>query len=373
MLKILRNKKTAKKVWIFLAVIIIPAFALWGFGGAFRSKEETAVIGKIAGHNVTPQEFKEALSGVRTLATLRFGDKLPEIEKYLNLEAQAWQRLVLLYEAKERKIRVSDKEIIETIQTAPYFQDKKGFSNKIYSETLRYVFRLQPRIFEEQTRQNLILNKLYNQITKDVKVTDQEIRSAYEEENQELSIQYMASLFSDFSKGLKPSDKELAEFFEKNKAMFKAPPSKDRDAYIPGLEEVKDKVKEALIKEISERSAKEKINVCAEKLKTAQFNQAAGLCGLKTTKTGLFKAKDKIENLGNAGNFWRNAKNLKVGQPSGIISNENGYYIITLASIKPIDEARFAKEKEEFSKGVLAQKKGEFFYKFTEESLRTTR
>ena len=26
---------------------------------------------------------------------MRFGDKLPEIEKYLNLEAQAWERLVL--------------------------------------------------------------------------------------------------------------------------------------------------------------------------------------------------------------------------------------------------------------------------------------
>ena len=59
MLKFLRNKKTAKKVWIGLAIIIIPAFALWGFGGASRNKEETASVGKIFGHSVSIIEFKK--------------------------------------------------------------------------------------------------------------------------------------------------------------------------------------------------------------------------------------------------------------------------------------------------------------------------
>ena len=53
MLKILRNKKTAKKIWIGLAIIIIPAFAFWGFGGSMRSREDNVTAGRLFGKNVS--------------------------------------------------------------------------------------------------------------------------------------------------------------------------------------------------------------------------------------------------------------------------------------------------------------------------------
>ncbi len=366
MLKILRNKKTAKKVWIGLAIIIIPAFALWGFGGAFRSKEETAAVGRIFGHNVSNLEFKESLSAVRTSATMQFGDKLPEIEKYLNLEAQAWQRLILLHEAKVRKITISDKEVISAIQSAAYFQDKYGFNNKTYVQTLRYVFRLQPRIFEEQIRQSLTLAKLYDQVTKDVKLSDEQIHQKYLEVNQELNIHYIASLFSDFAAKIKPADQEIASFFDKNKAMFKEPPAKDKPARIPELVEIKDKVKDSLIKEEAKKMAENKIKECAEILKKEELEQAAKANGLKTGQTAFFKSSGQIENLGAAELFWDTAKQLKDKELSSILSNEKGYYIIKLGAIKPIDEAKFTKEKQEFSQKLLSEKKNEVFTNFVE-------
>ncbi|MDD5505600.1 MAG: SurA N-terminal domain-containing protein, partial [Candidatus Omnitrophica bacterium] len=165
MLRILRNKKTAKKIWIGLAIIIIPAFTLWGFGSSSRSREDNMPAGKIFGKDVSNQEFKKALSAARTAAILQFGDNFPKVEKYLNLESQAWERLILLREAKNRKLDIADQEVINTIQNAPYFQKKSVFDNKTYTEILRYVFAVQPRTFEEQMRQNLILAKLYNQVT----------------------------------------------------------------------------------------------------------------------------------------------------------------------------------------------------------------
>jgi hypothetical protein len=175
MLRILRNKKTAKKIWIGLAIIIIPAFTLWGFVGGKSDRKEGPVAGRIFGRNVSSLEFRDSVIAVRTLAIIQFGDKLPEVEKDLNLEGQAWERLILLHEAKARRIKVSDKEVVEEIQNAPYFQDKFGFSNKIYQEALRYVLRLQPRIFEEQTRQNIILTKLYQQIIQNAKSSGEQI------------------------------------------------------------------------------------------------------------------------------------------------------------------------------------------------------
>lgn len=364
MLRILRNKKTAKKVWIGLAIIIIPAFALWGFGGAMRSREETAPVGKILGRTISKLEFDESLAAVKTTSLIQFGDKLPEIEKYLDLPSQAWDRLILLQEAKKRRISTSDKEVITAIQEAPYFQNKSGFSNKIYGETLRYVFRLQARVFEEQMRQSLTLSKLYKQITEAITVNDDEIRQRYLENNEELRISYIASLYSDFAKLINPSEKEIADYFDKNKAIFKLPPDKDQPAKIPELAEVKDKVKEALIKETSGKTAQDKINECAQKVKNQELNQAAGECGLKSGTTDFFKSSGTVEGLGEAKVFWDAAKKLKDNQPSDILSNTQGYYIIKLKSIKPIDEDKFTKEKTEFSQSLLQNKKNETFGKF---------
>ncbi|MCX5668547.1 MAG: peptidylprolyl isomerase [Candidatus Omnitrophica bacterium] len=369
MLRILRNKKTAKKIWIGLAIIIIPAFALWGFGGASRDRQDTATIGKIFGKNISNLEFKNSIVAVRTMALMRFGDQLSEIEKYLNFEGQARERLILLYEAKIRKLNVKDKEIIDEIQNAPYFQDKNGFNNKIYQEALRYGLRLQPRIFEEQTRQNLTIAKLYKQITQNVKFSDDQIRQEYLNANQELSIYYIASLFSDFSAKIKPTDKEIAAYFEKNKAMFKEPPTKDKPTRIPELAEIKNKVKDALIKEESKKMAENKIKECVEKLKNKEFKQAAKASGLKTSLTAFFKSNGQIENLGAAGIFWNTAKKLKDKELSSILSNEKGYYIIKLGSIKPTDETKFTKEKQEFGQKLLLEKQNEVFAKFTEEFL----
>ena len=366
MLRILRNKKTAKKIWIGLAIIIIPAFALWGFGGASRDRQETAPAGKIFGKNISKLEFNGSLSAVKTVALMRFGDKLPDVEKYLNLESRAWERLILLHEAKIRKINVEDKKVVEEIQNAPYFQDKNGFSNRIYQEALRYGLRIQPRVFEEQTRQNLILAQLYNQITQNVKFNDDQIRQEYLRANEELNVQYIASLFSDFAVKIKPTDKEIAAFFEKNKAMFKEPPTKDAPTRIPELVEIKNKVKDALIKEESKKLAENKIKECAEKLKKEEFKQAAKTSGLKISQTEFFKSSGQIENLGAAEIFWNTAKKLKDKEPSSVLSNGKGYYIIKLNAIKPIDEAKFAKEKQEFGQGLLSEKKNEVFTNFTE-------
>lgn len=370
MLRFLRNKKTAKKIWIGLAFIIIPAFAFWGFGGAGRDKNEASIAGKIFGRTITNIEFRDAIGAVRTMAIMQFGDRLPEIEKYLNLEARAKERLILLHEAKARHIRVKDSEIINEIQNSPYFQDKKGFNNKLYQEILRYGLRLQPRAFEEQTRENLMLAKLYQQVTQNINFNDEQIRQEYLKINQELSIHYIRSLNADYAAKIKPTDREINDFYEKNKPLFKEPPTADKPTRIPELAEIKEKVKAVLIMQAAQRMAESKIKECAQALKTYDFKQAAKTCGLKTNQSPFFKSSGEVENLGAAEMFWNAAKKLKINETSDILSNEKGFYIIRLGEIKPIDEAAFAKEKPEFSKSLINAKKSEAFANFTEESIK---
>lgn len=371
MLRILRNKKTAKKIWIGLAIIIIPAFALWGFGSSGSSREENMPAGKIFGKNVSTLEFKKALAAAKTAAILQFGDKFSEVEKYLNLETQAWERLILLEEAKRRKLSINDREVVDTIQKASYFQNKGAFNNKTYMEILRYVFRLQPRTFEEQMRQNLILAKLYNQITEGIKIEDSQIRQEWLKTNEELSIYYIASLFAEFAKKIKPDNKKISAYYNKEN-IIKEPPIVNKEkkpARVPESAEVKNRIKETIIKEESAKTAQDKINECAEKLKSKPFDQVVKTSkpGLKTGQTKFFKSSDKIDNLGPAQIFWETAKKLKENQVSDIFSDAAGYYIIKLKATKPVDEDKFTKEKNELGENLLNQEKNKVFAKFTEE------
>ena len=472
MLKLLRNKKTAKKIWWFLAIIIVPAFVLWGSGSMTRSqREKTSPVIRIFGKNISPLEYQEAQEAARNQMIIQYGEDLTEAKKYINLEQQALQRLILLAEAKRRKIQTSDQEVIELIESYPFFQKNGKFNNVIYTQTLQYVLRAQPRAFEEQTRQNIAIFKLYKQVTDQVTLSDAEIKEEYLKSNEELSVYYISASFLDFAKNITPSEEETSNYFSANSFKFKQPLSfnieyilinaKDRkdaetinetvknivarlrknedflkiaqelklsiketglfaqtdpipqigwsadilsliskaktgqylppvysdnnyyimmvkerkESYIPDFAVIKDKAKEALIKDKAEETAKEKIENCLAKLKElyaanpkeVNLAKVAQEYGLKFNSTGLFKYGSYIENIGSSDSFWMATHNLKEGELSDLISMPSGFYILKLQARIPIDEKKFELDKTEFSKKLLAEKKEGFFFNFVKE------
>lgn len=463
MLKRLRHKKTAKKVWIILAILIVPAFVLWGSGSLIRSKQEAAYAGRIFGRNISLLEYKDALDAVRNQAIMQFGENFSEIEKTLNLESRAWLRIILLSEARKRKITVSDREVIELIESYPIFLRNGQFDNRMYSELLRYVFRTQPRAFEEQARENLVLSKLYKQVTGGLSLNGEEIRTEYRKANEEISLYYITSVISDFVKDINPSEQDLKDYFANNPLQFKQPlsfnldylvlesehkareailllnkkagldkisrdlgiPVKEtglfsqtgpipgigwspeilnlisklkigqytvpiqmgkyyyvlrlkeiKEAGIPDFEKIKDGAREMFIRDKSTKLAKDKIETCLVNLKESyrlnpksiDFQNSAKACGLKSDSTGYFRYGSYIEGIGASDRFFLEASKLKEDGFSGIISTGlSGFYIIKLKSRIPVDEKKFASEKEEFGKRLLSQRQEEYFAQFIEE------
>jgi len=456
MLTELRKKKNAKKIWIFLGIIIIPAFTLWGVGSiARKDNSEAAFAGSIAGKKVSLEDYRDAMLAVRNAAIMQFGDNFNEMRKYLNLEEQAWDRLVLLAQAKKLRIKATDKEVIELIEKYPFFQRNGSFSESLYNETLRYVFRAQPRIFEEQTRQNIVISKLYKNAVKDVSVDEAQVKEEYSRLNEEISVYYLSSLFADFAGNIVISGQELADFFNKNSIQFKQPLSfnleyiivdtedkmrlaveklsrkedlnkiaaavntgvketglfgqtdpvpglgwsaellnalakskagdyltpvrseknlyifrvKERkEPFIPEFSQIKDKVKSLMVKEAAQKQAKEKIEQAFREAQNNKIDLAkiAKKTGLKSGTTAGFKFGSYIEGIGASDAFWTIAKTLKDSQTSNIIDTPEGYYLIRIKSIKPIDEAKFAKEHDDFKAKLLIQKKQEAFSKYLE-------
>jgi hypothetical protein len=459
MVKKLHNKNFQKKIWIILTIFILPAFVIWGSGSITRSQSKSVIIGKVDGKKITAQEFEESLFTVRNMAISQLGETFSELEKYLNIPEQAWERIILLSEAKKRKIKTTDREVIENIQKDPMFQGKNGFNNQIYSQVINYVFHTQPRQFEEEVRQNICLTKLYEEVTKEIQPNEEETLKEYRKENEKVIFNYIGAVFADFEKNIAPTEKELNGYFSKHSLDFKEPPAfrveylainsedkikkmparlrknqdlntlaKDlglevketgmlkqndpipeigwssqisnlisglkvdeiarpvmvnntvyiiklketKESYVPELKDIKDKVKEALIKQSSEIIAKEKIENCLKEMRdltktaanTIDFQTLAKKYELKYGETEDFKYGSYIKGIGASDAFFDRAKDLKPKEFSSVIHGASGFYIIKLKSFTPIDKALFQKEKEGFVRKLREKMKLESFNKF---------
>jgi len=350
MLKKLRNKKTAKKVWVVLAILIVPAFVLWGSGSLIRTKEKSAYEGKIFGRKISALEFSDALEAVRNLAIIQYGDNFSQIQKQLNLEAQAWERLILLAEAKRRKIGVSDKELALFLESYPFFQRNGKFDQRIYSDMLQFVFHTQPRIFEEQIRQNLMVAKLYRQVSENVKLSEQEIKDEYRKINEQANLDFIAALPSDFSKTFNSQEKEIREYFEKNRLQFKQPLSFNIE-YLAVAKDKKDAA--SLVKKIF-----------TELKKTSDPEKLAKGYGLSIKESGLFAESDSIPGIGWSPQITNFISKAAPGRYLNPIEAQDFYYIIKLKekkepyipefnSIKKQAEERYL---QEMAKVIAAQK-----------------
>ena len=154
MLKIIRKK--ARLIMTLIAILIIPAFILWGVP---NQKGKKRYAGVVLGKKISWDRYYRNLRACEHQAKLIYGDKFNELRKKLDLEKQTWQRLILLEKAKRRGIKVEDKEVIAAIEKIPLFQDKEGFNKKRYDQILKYL-RVEAREFEEEIRDSLKISKI---------------------------------------------------------------------------------------------------------------------------------------------------------------------------------------------------------------------
>ena len=363
MLKVLRNKKTAKRIWIGLACVIVPAFVLWGAGSMTGDKESSGYAGKLFGKKIPYLKYKEALNASKNQMLMQFGDNLEDAEKNLDLHAMAWERLLLLSEAKKRKITVSDSDVIDWVQSVPIFQRRGAFDNTLYLQFLEYTFRTPPRVFEEQVRENLILSKLFGQVTASVSLTDQEISDAYRRANEEIAISYITAQHADFTKGIEPTDEEVREYFQKNSLKFKQPLSFNLEyLFLDGTR-------------YNEEDLKKKLQSLSPVLnrKNADFNKIAAEFQAEVKETGIFSQADPIPGIGWAPGVINLVAGLRPGQFLPLVSMDKNYYLIRLKETKEPYIPDFDSVKEKVGEGLIGEKSVELAKAKIEEVLKKLR
>ena len=139
-------------------------------------------------------------------------------------------------------------------------------------------------------------------------------------------------------------------------------PVAKQDPYVPKLDEVKDRVRDEVIKIKARDMAKQKAAEVVAKLKgAADFDKAAKAAGVDVKTTELIARDAPIPELGNAPAVEDAAFKMSVGSVSDPIATDNGAAVVKLVEKQETTPADYALGKDKFRDEVLADRRNRFF------------
>jgi peptidyl-prolyl cis-trans isomerase D len=352
MLKLLRKKKVAKRIFYVLAAIIIPAFVVWGSASVLNKDKTPAYAGIIFGKKVSFDEFRAAFHGWQIQMKLQYGDKANEIAgAYFKPGQAAWDRLILIHEAKTRRIQVKDSDVVAMITGFPFLQRNGRFDPQAYSLFLRYSLGEQPKAFEEQLRHNIEMSKVFEEVTRTTIVPDDEVRKEYEKQNITTRVKYVVFPADGAKDKITVSEDDIKAFAEKNKERFKVPPQINA-AYI-GVEFKND------APDAQKSAASERIKKAAVAAKQKGFETAAKEAGLDIKETGLFGFEDPIPVFGWMPELSALLFDLNASATSKVVELGRGDYLFKIKEKKDAYFPDYSAVKEKAKNALVAERSKE--------------
>lgn len=309
MLKTMREGSAYFIKGVMLVIVITfigTIFVVWGVKSTPGDLASRGVVATVAGTDISMQEYQQALQRQIESYKQVFGDKLDDkLISALNVKRQVLEGLVrqllILHYAADQGIGVSPEELADHIRSIPVFQSKEGFSRARYLNVLR-ANRLSPEQFEAEMRQELIVQKVEALVEGAVKVSDPELRDAFDRVERRLTVQ-VVELPTD------ESGKKLADA----------------------------------------------ITVAMGKGKS--LGDAATEAGVSVERYGPFPAAVPPKEIPDPDAFRQAVNALKMNETSPLVTGQKSMYLIHLIGQEAPPEAEFLKDKEAFRAQYLQVKR----------------
>lgn len=285
----------------WIAGILVAGMILWLVTSAVTVQSiQSKPAGTLFGRPVSEADYLRSLRAVTHQAILTHGDRLRQSVTEKELETQAWERLSFVQEAKRKGIRTTDKEVIQEIQKIPLFQNNSGqFDPQGYNVVMQYTLGTTPRLFEEEVRENLLIQKLIQQVIGEPSASEEEIRKRFQE--REGAIQVEFALFPDV------------------------------------------------------QVAREVADAC--RALPLQLEKAAEQADSKVETTPYFKREEKVENLAGSTAVFGQMTELQPGEAAGPFKAGTGWAVARLKGRKPAEEKELEASRARLEKEIIAQKR----------------
>ncbi len=214
------NKYLVVTIWIATIAFIGAGFVGWG---SYQYGSKSGAIAKVGDIEITKARFDIAYNDIYQRLNQQLQGKLDDQKaKEMGLAQQAFSSMtaqaLLLNQAGEFGIIVSDDEIAQKLAQIPAFQKDGAFSKAIYDEFLNNR-HMKANLFEEVIRDEMVIEKLLSLLNNKSLPFEQEILAAAL--NISDKIAYKVLTANDIN--LTATEANLKEYWEAHKESFKTP------------------------------------------------------------------------------------------------------------------------------------------------------
>lgn len=345
MLFFFRQKNIRRNVLWAVSGIIIISFG-FGFGISQFSGEIslTDTAGKAFGRRISIKEYKDHYAATTDQAILVHGENYKRLLPFIDMDNETWTRLLLVKEAERRNIQVSDGEVIAHIQGFPFFHRDGRFSQELYQNILKYLFRRNARQFEEGVRDQIKIVKLMRTESGPIRLSPEMIRKEYERRNQETQASYVLIDPAKFTSGVTIDTAQAKAYYETHRDEFQTP----------------DAVKVSYITlRLGEKATEDEKAATAERTSAiftqltqgADFNKVSQAEGLAVKETGFFSMENPDISEGWSFEVFQNIFAAPKGEVLPPVNTIAGIQILKITDLKPSailefkDAEPLAKEK----------------------------
>jgi peptidyl-prolyl cis-trans isomerase D len=214
-------------LWAVVLAFVVTIFYSWGVRSA--SGPTRLEVATILGKPVGLQEFQRVQNALyQTYRNIFRNQSELDVREQFNFREMALEqiarRAILLRLAQQNGLVVTEAELYARIAAIPAFQDQGRFDPARYQAVLRnQVPPIPLQKFEEDQRQDLLIEKVQDLIRAAVQVTAAEVEQAYRWENEQAAVRYVTLTPELFTAQVQLTDEEVQAYYETHKEAYREP------------------------------------------------------------------------------------------------------------------------------------------------------
>lgn len=360
-------RKHQQTLMLVVTIIVIIAF-IWLYNDTRRYDRSGADrVGTIYGRGVTMAQYsREArkfdvcrgLGLVELWSTLIGNEARDEAQA---TEAFVWNTMVLRHEADGLGIQPTDDDVFAAVQLLPAFQtngvyDSSKFVN--FTQNMLNARGLTEEQILELVRDDIRLSKMKALVGSTVAAAPSEVRSMFERRSQKTELSFVRLMTEDVAKEVKVTDDEVKKLFEERKETLKS--DEMRKVKVAGF------TMETVEKPLAGKERATAMSKLGDKAQEfaiamteagAKLDEVAKKFGVEVKETADFSMDDPPKELGQSEEAAQAIfQKLTPEQPnSDVVMSQNGYYVFQLAGVTPARPLTFDEAKAKLEAQLKAE------------------